>query len=216
MMSLILHYKDRYFKSYYDRTVLSSAGSFVSNIIVSIAKLILGFVLQSPWFITTAIYSLVLCSAKGQVLYEYALLKRCTLDDNTSKNKQLMIFQRSGIFVCITGIAYLFVCIRMYVFGSHTTYPYYLVYGIAGVAFFKIYTSIYGIIVSRKIKNPIISTLKIFSFIDATVTIVMVQCALIELNGTIENAIISSSLFGIACSILFIIIGITMILKKCS
>ncbi len=214
MIDSIIHYKERYFTSYHDRTVLSSAGSFVINIIISMGKLFFGLVINSNWFIITAVYSLILCIAKGQVLFKYKLLQSSSLTNEVNIHKQFLIFQRSGIFVCLTGIAYLFVCLRMYTSGSHTTYPYYLVYGVAGLAFFKIYTSIHGMFVSRRLRNPTISTLKVFSFIDAMVTIVIVQCALIELNGTIENAIISSSLFGIACSILFMAIGIYMICKK--
>ena len=87
------------------------------------------------------------------------------------------------------------------------------IYGVAAVAFYKIGMAIRGMIVTRKMHNPVLSTLKIISFIDACVSIMMVQCALLAMKGSPE-ASSSSALLGMACSVLFLGIGLYMVCSR--
>lgn len=66
----------RYFGNPQDRTAMFNAASLVIDAFIGIGKLILGLYLLSGWFITNALYYLILCIAKGQVLHKYTLAKK--------------------------------------------------------------------------------------------------------------------------------------------
>lgn len=66
----------RYLGNKQDRTAMINAASLVINALIGIGKLILGIYLLSGWFVTNAVYYLILCVAKGQVLQQYKVAKR--------------------------------------------------------------------------------------------------------------------------------------------
>lgn len=123
------------------------------------------------------------------------------------------VYKRSGIFLCLLGISYLLVSLRMYYVGDAIIFEGYIVYLVATVAFTKLGFAIYGTLANRHRKGPIVSTLKIISFSDAMVSIVVTQYTLLTLEAS-SDAMNSSSLFGMGCSLLFFLIGIYMLLKK--
>lgn len=214
MGNLMAYCHERYKRSNYrDRTMLVSVGAFGVNALIGGGKLILGIALLSPWFVVTAIYYLLLCSARGQLLWRFKHIQR--VENPTERfDQQFAVFRHSGIFICLLGISYLMVCARMYFWGESSTYPYYIVYGVAGVAFYKIGMSIYGIVVSRRIKNPLLTTMKVIAFMDACVSIVAVQCALLTMEDSAVEATRSSALLGGSCSIVFVGIGVYMLLRR--
>lgn len=101
----------------------------------------------------------------------------------------------------------------MYTAGDHSRYPYYILYGVAAVAFYKIGMAIYGIVITGRMKNPLLSTLKAISLVDACVSIVAVQCALLVMKES-PMATTSSALLGMGCSMLFLGFGLFMLLRR--
>lgn len=123
------------------------------------------------------------------------------------------VYKRGGVFLCLLGVSYLLVCLRMYLVGDVFIYSGYIVYLVATVAFNKLVVAIYGNIVNRHLKNPIISTLKVLNFIDAMVSIVVTQMTLLTMQAS-PRALSVSALFGMACSALFFLIGMYMLCQK--
>lgn len=214
MLKRLAHYHKQYQKiGYRDRTMLLSIGAFSINALIGAGKLVLGIALFSPWFIVTALYYLLLCGARGQLLWRF---RHTRMIENYKErfDKQFAVFRHSGIFICLIGVSYLFICLRMYVWGEANTYPFYIIYGVAAVAFYKTGVSIYGMVVSRKMNNPLLTTMKVIAFVDSMVSIVAVQCALLTMEESAESATQSSALLGAAFSVMFIGIGIYMLLRK--
>lgn len=143
---------------YGSRTLLVSAGSSILNALIGAAKLVLGIVFFSPWLIVTGIYYLVLCAARGRILKIYSGIRRMN-EEADREARQTALFRHSGFFICMIGLSYLGVCLCMYFWGEVVTYPPYLIYGVAAVAFYKIGMAIRGMIVTRKMHNPVLSTL---------------------------------------------------------
>lgn len=197
---------------YRDRTMLMSLGAVAVNAAIGAGKLAVGVVLLSPWFIVLAAYYLLLCAARGQLLWRFRHTRLIEKPEERFA-LQLAVFRRSGVFICFLGVSYLFVCLRMYFWGEGTEYPYYLVYGVAGVAFYKVGASIYGMVVSRRIKNPLLTTMKILALMDACVSIVAVQCALLTMEHS-PTATQSSAMLGAVCGLVFVGIGIGMLLRN--
>ncbi len=184
----------------------------ISNALISMIKLILGIYLASGWFITNAVYYIILSIARGHALSKYTAAKQI---DNPQQrfNMEFAVYKRSGIFLCLIGISYLLVCLRMYLRGDATIYKGYAVFLVAAVAFTKLSFAVHGIIIARHIKDPVIAALKAISFVDAMVSIVVTQCTLLTMTASV-NAVVSSAILGMGFSILFIIIGLCMLVKK--
>ncbi len=210
-----LRYYHRQYRAigYRDRSMLLSVGSFAINALIGTGKLLLGIFLVSPWFIVTASYYLLLCAARGKLLSRFKHTRR--IENPVERfDKQFAVFRHSGVFVCLIGLSYFFICLRMYFLGEGCTYPFYILYGVAGVAFYKVGVSVYGMVVSRKMKNPLLTTMKVIAFVDACVSIVAIQCALLMMENPAALATQSSARFGMACSVVFIGIGAYMLLRK--
>lgn len=203
---------DRYMGNAHDRTAAATLGSLVIYTLIGISKLILGVYLLSVWFITNALYYLLLCAVRGQALRMYTAARGI---ENSRKRYDLefVVYRHGGIFICLLGISYFLVCLRMYLVGDATLYSGCTVYLVATVAFTKMGFAIHGIVIHRHLKNPIISTLKIINFIDAVVAIVVTQCTLLKMQAA-PQAVSSSAWFGMGCSALFVLIGILMLIKK--
>lgn len=214
MLKQLTHYHKQYKEiGYRDRTMLISIGSFTINALIGTGKLVLGIVIFSPWFIVTAIYYLLLCGARGQLLWRFRQTR--TIENPIERfEKQFSVFRHSGVFICLIGISYFFICLRMYFWGEANTYPFYIIYGVAAVAFYKTGMSIYGMAVSKQIKNPLLTTMKIIALVDSLVSIVAVQCALIAMEESAETATRSSALLGAGFSVVFLGIGIYMLLRR--
>ncbi|WNS43917.1 hypothetical protein [Paenibacillus sp. MMS20-IR301] len=203
---------NRYMTDYQERAAITNSVAMVINAMIGAAKLILGLYLLSGWFIINALYYLILCAARRQALHKYAAAKRIE-EPGQRYDMEFMVYQRSGAFLCLLGITYLLVCLRMYLAGDALFYRGYLVYLVATVAFTKLGLAIYGILSNRHLKGPIISTLRIISFTDAMVAIVVTQYTLLMMEHS-DHALQSSALFGMGCSIVFFSTGIYMLLKK--
>ena len=204
---------NRYMGNYQNRTVTITTVSLIINAVIGIGNLILGVHLLSLWFIANAGYYLLLSAARGQALKKYAAANKVE-NSRERYNMEFSVFRRSGVFLCLLGISYLLVCLRMYLFGDATVYEGYTVYLVATVAFTKIVFAVHGAITTRNLSNPIVSAIKIINFTDAMVSIVVTQYTLIALEGSSREAANSSSLFGMGCSVLFVVIGIWMLCKK--
>lgn len=202
----------RYRTDYQDRAALLNTASLIFNALIGIGKLILGLYLLSGWFIINALYYLVLSAARGQALHKYAVA--ASIEEPAQRYEvEFLVYKRSGIFIALLGVSYLLVCLRMYYVGDTVTYSGPVVFLVAAVAFSKLGFSIHGIMANRHLKGPIVSTLKLIGFTDAMVSIVVTQYTLLAMQAS-PHALSSSALFGMGCSILFILIGVYMVFRK--
>ncbi|MBD8837439.1 MULTISPECIES: hypothetical protein [unclassified Paenibacillus] len=203
---------DRYLGNKQDRTALFNVASLVINAWIGIGKLVLGIYLLSGWFITNAVYYLILCIAKGQVLHQYKVAKG-TASPQERYSLELAVYKRGGLFLCFLGVSYSIVCLRMYLIGDAFIYSGLIVYIVAIVAFTKLAFAVYGTWANRHLHNPIISTLKMINFTDAMVSIVVTQATLLTMQAS-PLALKTSSLFGMGCSVFFCLMGVRMMSHK--
>ncbi|KAI7260937.1 hypothetical protein KC345_g9939 [Hortaea werneckii] len=202
----------KYDEIYEHRTAVVNTVSLSFNALIGAFKLILGVYLLSGWFMTNAVYYLILSAARGQALHKYAAANQIGPPADRF-HMEYAVYKRSGVLLSLLGISYLLISVRMYLSGDAVVFGGNLVFLIAAVSFTKLGIAIYGIAANRHLKGPIVSTLKIFSFSDAMVSIVVTQYTLLTMEQS-PNALESSSLFGMGCSLLFMITGIYMVRKK--
>ncbi|MDF2936311.1 MAG: hypothetical protein K0Q90_1684 [Paenibacillaceae bacterium] len=195
-----------------DRAAVTALAAFVMNVLIGAGKLVLGVYLHSAWFIINAIYYLVLSLVRGLTLRYYAEARKIG-EPAERYGLEFAVYQKSGMFLCLLGLSYMAVCIRMYMVGDAVVFGGNIVFLIALVAFTKLGLAIHGNVVNRHLKNPIVSVLKMINFTDAMVSIVITQYTLLVM-GASSSAMSSSALFGMGCSVLFIGIGIFMICRR--
>lgn len=68
-------------------------------------------------------------------------------------------------------------------------------------------------VISHKTHNPIDSSVKFVTFIDAMLSLVVMQNVLLGSQGT-AHAVQSSGLFGIGLGVVTMIIGLWMLLRR--
>ncbi|GAJ26941.1 hypothetical protein JCM15457_1895 [Liquorilactobacillus sucicola DSM 21376 = JCM 15457] len=202
----------KHLRSCYTKSLLITKLPFAASVLIGLGKMICGIFFSSQWFIITAIYYLVLCSARKHILKKDESISQ--LDTDTAKfEQQFKLFRHSGIFICLIAIIYLLVCLYMLFFNKTILYPDYVIYGLTTITFYKLGAAFYKVTDSLREKDSAELAIRIISFIDAVVSIVMVQCALLTLEGS-RFASTSSSIFGMGCSSLFFLVGLAMILRK--
>ena len=204
---------EKYLVNVQDRVAIISAGSFFINALSGISQLAFGIFFYSPWYIINSIYYLLLCIARGRTLKQY--WKARTIEDDRERyDFEFVVHKNGGIFICLVSVAYMCACLWMYFTGeTRVQNEISLILAVATIAFTKIGLAIYGVIINRNMRDPIVSLFKKISFLDAMVSIVVTQCTLLVMNN-VSQAVSSSALFGMAISLLFFFVGIYMIRKK--
>ena len=201
----------QYMASFQGRTLITTLISTLLNALTGIVKLVLGMVMLSPWIIANSIYYLLLGTARGQLLNKYRNLETKENTEDRYKD-ELAAYRKSGLFLCLIGLSYLCICLRMYYFKDTATYSELIIYVVALLSFVKLGCSISGIITSRRKKTPALSAMKIVGLADACLSIVMTRCSLLMLMGA-DGAVSNSSGFGMAVSVVVIMIGTVMLIK---
>ncbi len=195
-----------------DRAAVTALAAFTLNALIGAGKLLLGMYLQSAWFMITAVYYLVLSAARGLTLRRYAEARKLS-DPEERYELEFSVYRKSGIFLCLLGLSYMGVCLRMFMVGDAVVFGGNMVFLIASVAFTKLGMAIHGNVVNRHLHNPIVSALKVINFTDAMVSIVVTQYTLLMMRSS-ASAMSSSALFGMGCSGLFMVIGIFMFCRR--
>lgn len=189
-----------------DRAAVTALAAFTLNALIGAGKLLLGMYLQSAWFMITAVYYLVLSAARGLTLRRYAEARKLG-DPEERYELEFSVYRKSGIFLCLLGLSYMGVCLRMFMVGDA------VVFGGNMVFLTKLGMAIHGNVVNRHLHNPIVSALKVINFTDAMVSIVVTQYTLLMMRSS-ASAMSSSALFGMGCSGLFMVIGIFMFCRR--
>lgn len=195
-----------------DRAAIMTVGSLMTSAFFGVIKLAFGVYLPSAWFIINAAYYLLLCVARWHAVAQYA---QCDAIDEPSVryNRELAIYRRSGVFISLLGVSYLFVCLWMLNHGDATIYTGNMVFFVALVGFSKTGAAIHGLITTRHMRNPIVSALKAINIADVLVSIVVTQCTLLAMQG-VEGATRYSAMAGMAVCAFIIVEGIYMVRKR--
>lgn len=186
--------------------------SFLLNCFISLFKCLIGILYDTKWMLMCGSYFMMLAVARGHVLYKFNKSKsmNCKIAYDTYVHR---VYHRSGYFIIGIGISYMLLCFWMYRFDEQISYPQYIVYGVVAIAFYKIGMAIYGLCDKKNDHSVLLSILKIINLMDASVSIVASQCALLVSQHSIY-ASKSSAMLGIGCSIMCIAMGCIIVQKK--
>lgn len=170
---------------------------------------ILAITSHSVWFFMFSIYYIALSLGRfGIYLFKKDKGKKDILND-------IKLYRNSGIFLLIMNFAIGVAVLQIVFIEKGFNYPGLFIYAVATYAFTKITLAIINISKTRGTKNYIEISLRSINLIDASVSILALQTALLtEFSDPNTDFCIANGLSGTAVFLFTLVFGIFMIVKS--
>lgn len=195
-----------------DPNISLIALSTLTNAITAVMKLFFGIFLGSIWLIIHSIYFMIIGFARYRTMKNYIYAQ--TVKDILFKyNMEFETHNKAGGFLLFIGFTYLLVCLRMYFVGDVILVGGVLVYWFIVFTGFKYLFAFYGLVTSRHKRNPLIRTMKVIGFVDASLSVVPTLYTSLSFFQYENTAEVTSAL-GVGVSIGVMIAGIVMLNRK--
>ncbi|MBE7078467.1 MAG: hypothetical protein E7380_01235 [Clostridiales bacterium] len=197
-------------KNFGFRTLIFAIGSFVVSLLFSGFNAYMGIVNRSIWYGALAAFYIALAFLRGGVLaYHKKRIGKKVQNDEYIKAK---VYRNSGIITLILNIALSSAIAQMIFSGAHFSYIGWTIFAYAAYAFYKITMSILSFIRAHKQEDLTVRAIRNINLVDALVSILALQTALLTMFGEGEiNISVFNTLTGSVVSLLSIGIGIYMI-----
>ncbi len=196
------------------RTVIFAIGSFLMSLLFSGFNAYMGIANRSMWYGALAAFYIALAFLRGGVLvYHKNKIGKKTQGQNDEYIKA-KVYRNSGIITLILNVALSVEIGQMIFSDAHFTYIGWTVFAYAAYAFFKISVSIVALIRAHKQDDLTVRAIRNINFVDALVSVLALQTALLTMfsEGEIDISIFNT-FTGIVVSLLSIGIGIYMIVS---
>ena len=194
------------------RTLIFAVGSFLMSLLFSLFNAYLGIKNRSIWYGSLAGFYISLALLRGGVLaYHKSKIGRKRQSDEYDKAR---VYRNSGIITLALNVA-LSVAIGQMIFSdAHFTYMGLTIFAYAAYAFYKITMSIIALIKAHKQDDLTVRAIRNINLVDALVSILALQTALLTMFSDGEIDISAFNTFtGIVVSLLSVGIGIYMIVS---
>ena len=194
------------------RTVIFAIGSFLMSLLFSGFNAYMGIKNQSIWYGALAAFYIALAFLRGGVLgYHKKRVGKKIQNDEYIKAK---VYRNSGIITLILNIALSSAIAQMIFSDAHFTYMGWTIFAYAAYAFYKITMSIISFIKAHKQEDLTVRAIRNINLVDALVSILALQTALLTMFSEGEiNISIFNTFTGIVVSLLSVGIGIYMIVS---
>lgn len=170
--------------------------SYVTNILIFIAKIVLFFITKSLSFAISSLYNLGIGLARKNIY--------------SNKNN----YKSIGGFVIMASLCFIIHSTWTIVFHKIVNYNLYTGLAIATVTFYDIGYSIYGIIKSIKNNNNQSNLLMLINLATALISLELTQSAILSFTQVSVDNSLYNSIIGIVVGISSLIIGMSICFKK--
>lgn len=203
---------NRIYTDYRYRTVLFTRISFLINLFYAVSNGILAIVNGSAWLGTLSAYYIFLSVMRsGIVRKEKALSKEKPGED--VRNQELKIYRDTGILLSLITIALAGAVILLLHREGGKSYQGYLIFVAAMYTFYKAIISIPNILRARKMKSPLLVSIRNIGYADALVSVLSLQTAMFASfgeNSSIDQLVMNGATGAFVC-VMILAIGIFMI-----
>ena len=148
--------------------------SLVINLFYSIYQVYMGIRFESVWFMSLAIYSIMVTMTR-------AVIVRYLKNDAKDGREEIERYRSCGYLLIMLTFAVGFLSIIINFAGEHPVYPGSMIYVVGGFTIYTVYTSIYDLIIYRKLESPLISASKHVAVACALVSLYSLQAAAVAL-----------------------------------
>ncbi|WP_099468707.1 cation transporter [Konateibacter massiliensis] len=205
-------FTNRLYMDYRYRTIFSTSFSFFINLLYAVGNGIFGIVYRSEWFGSLAAYYIVLSFMRFIAVWQERNIAR--QDVNTNRRmKELMVYRKCGILLALITIALGGAVLLLLHKEGGSSYPGTLIFAVAAYTFYKVILSVINMIKTKKLKSPLLSTIRNIGYADALVSLLSLQTAMFvsfgEENG-LNQQMMNGTTGAIIC-VIILVIGIYMI-----
>lgn len=169
------------------RVSVSIFQGMTTNFLYAIFRMITGIHYASVWFISIAVYYMVLGILRLYLLHSYRRSRAFSIPDNKHLYEYHCYF-RTAIYLFLLHIPMGGMIILMVRTNAGFSYPGYVIYLSALYTFYSVISSVINLIKFRKLGNPILSAAKVLHFISAMMSILGLQTAMIARFSTHQDA----------------------------
>ena len=192
------------------RTIVTSTIAFAMSIVNSIFNAYLGISEKSIWFGALAAYYIFLALMRSGLLI-YHRRKKDYESEGVTRAKKYM---RCGILLLILNAALSSAIAQMIFDDRGFEYKDWLIYAFAAYAFYKIIMAVRNAIKARKQDDLTIQAIREINMVDAAVSILALQTALLHTFGDgVTNISLFNTLTGSAVSIFSVTLSLLMIIR---
>lgn len=169
---------NRFLKDVRFRAQISLYQGFVINLLYIVMKMVSGIYYRSIWFISIAIYYILLA------IMRFMLLRRGKKHaSRTSMEIELRHYRLCGITLLLMNQALAAIVALMVQQNKGYEYPGLLIYAMAVYAFYTIIIAVINLIKFRKHGSPVLSAAKAVNFVAAMVSILSLETAMVSQFG---------------------------------
>lgn len=203
-------------RNYGFRTIILLIVSFMMSLIISVFNAYLGITLRSIWYGALAAYYIFLALMRGGILvhHQRKIGKRNRQEEREMEGKQISTYRNCGWVLLILNATLSSAIAQMIFDDRHFTYAGWIIYAYAAYAFYKITMSIINLVRATKQDDLTVQAIRNINLIDATVSILALQTALLTtFSGGNVDISLFNTLTGCVVSALAIGLSIFMIIK---
>lgn len=187
------------------RTLIFSIVGFVLNILYVALIGVLAIITHSFWYISIAVYYLIL------------ILMKTTVFKSRRKNKnltnQIKAYRACGIMFILLTIAFSGVIVLVYKSNNFFEYAGLMIYVVATFTFYKLSLAIYNIFKARKQDQIYVENIRNINLASALISIVALQVAMFQAFSPELNSGFANALTGAGVSLIIMTLGVLMIIK---
>lgn len=145
------------------------------NFFYGLFRIIVGIRYVSVWFISMAVYYLVLAVLRLSLILNYR---------HKSETDELRCYRRTAWWLFLLNLPMGGMILLMVLTNSGYSYPGYVIYLSAAYTFYTMVTSVVNLVRFRRLGSPILSAAKVLNFIAALMSILCLQTAMITRFST--------------------------------
>ncbi|MBR2989161.1 MAG: hypothetical protein IKC64_05510 [Clostridia bacterium] len=196
------------------RTVIFAIGSFLMSLLFSGFNAYMGIANRSIWYGALAAFYIALALLRGGVLL-YRKKRVGKEEQNPSdEQREIKMYRNSGIITLGLNVALSVAMAQMIFSDAHFTYIGWTIFAYAAYAFYKVTGSVISFIKAQKQDDLTVRAIRNINVIDAIVSILALQTALLTTfsQGEVDISLFNT-LTSIAVSVVSVGIGIYMIVS---
>ena len=159
------------------RTILFAVPGMMSNIIFAVFNGVVAVISHSAWLGTLAAYYILLSLMRSGVVMQERRLSRIRNEKERMK-KELRVYRRNSVMFLFLAVVLAGAVILLVHFQGGKSYPGYTIYAVAAYTFYKIILSTIQVLKVGKRKSPQLTITRRIGYIDACVSILMLQTAM--------------------------------------
>ena len=177
------------------------------NFLYVVFRIFVGIRYASVWFLTIAIYYLLLGIMRLSLILSYR---------NRNMKSELRCYRRTAWLLFLLNIPMGGIIVLMVLTDSGYSYPGYVIYLSALYTFYTIILAIVNLVKYRKLGSPILSAAKILNFVAALMSLLGLQTAMISQFSTKGEDFrrMMNALTGGGVWFSVILIAVTMLLRS--